>query len=223
MRPRTRYALLAGVTIAALGLAATSLLRHDRTAPRPAAAAGSEGSKAPVCAAPAAVLEAGVEMGHAHDPQGATAAAVGFARYSETAVGAPEATVLAAEAVMAADASRARLLADATAKLRALYAVHPADRLTYRLAVLATRTTIHSADAVRVELWQLSVLTAPGIPTRQDWSTVTYELVWERNDWRVLTEAELPGPYPATWPQAMPSSAGELEARLTGFTTRAQR
>ena len=218
MRPRTRYALLAAVTIAALGLIATSLFGHHRDTPHPTATE-VDGATAPECAPVGTSVDAGVEMGHAHDPQGATAAAIAFARYAETAVGAPEATVVAAQDVMAADASRTQLVADTTTKLRALYAVYPADQLTYRLAILATRTTPHSADAVRVELWQVSVLTAPGIPTREDWTTLTYELVWEHNDWHALTEAALPGPYPAAWPQTTPSSAGELEARLTGFTT----
>jgi hypothetical protein len=218
MRRRTRYALLIVVTIVALGLVATSLFGHDRSTAHPVGAGELGSATGPTCTPPGTAVDAGVEMGHAHDPQGATASAVAFARYAETAVGAPEATVVAAQNVMAADTSRAALVADTTTKLRALYAVYPADQLTYRLAILATRTTVHSADAVRVELWQVSVLTAPGIPTRQDWTTLTYELVWERNDWRVLTEAALPGPYPAIWPQTSPSSAGELEARLAGFT-----
>jgi hypothetical protein len=123
---------------------------------------------------------------------------------------------------MAADATRATLVADTTTKLRALYAAYPAEQLTYRVAILATRTTSRSTDAARVEVWQVSVLTVPQAPTRQDWSTLTYELVWEHDDWRVTAETVQPGPYPAAWPQVVPSSSSEFDARLTGFTPGAQ-
>jgi hypothetical protein len=156
-------------------------------------------------------------MGHAHDPVGALAAAVAYAQFAEAAVGNSVDDVVAAQEAMASDASRAALVASTRQKLEALYAVYPPDSLSYRVAVVAAKVTIVDPDSCRIDLWQVTVLGVVNGPTREDWSTLTYGLVWERGDWRVASEVTAPGPYPAPWPQVTPTLPDELAARLAGF------
>ena len=87
----------------------------------------------------------------------------------------------------------------------------------YRIGVLATRVSPANADRVRVELWHVGVISPPAAVPYEEWTTQRYELVWERDDWRVAGEASTPGPRPLPLPRGEPSGPGQLEAALAGF------
>ena len=159
----------------------------------------------------------GVPMGYVQSPAGAEAAAVGFLRLDEKLVGMNDEAATAVKRVIAASSSANALAADLVAKLAALRKGYPGGTTTYRIGVLATRVTPATADRVRVELWHVGVISPPGVIPYEDWNTQRYELVWERDDWRVAGEASTPGPRPLSLPRPDPSGPGQLEASLSGF------
>ena len=50
------------------------------------------------------------------------------------------------------------------------------------------------------------------------WTTSTFDLVWERGDWKVWAESIAPGPAPALNGGVAPATSVELDAKLDGFT-----
>ncbi len=83
--------------------------------------------------------------------------------------------------------------------------------------MLASRVSPASADRVRVELWHVGVISPPGAMPYEEWSTQRYELVWERDDWRVAGEASTRAPAAAPAAGRARPAAGQLEAALAGF------
>jgi hypothetical protein len=63
-----------------------------------------------------------------------------------------------------------------------------------------TRVTAFSDTSATVEVWVVSVGSTSGIGggtlTAAKWSTVTYQLVWEREDWKVTSFKSVSGPQP---------------------------
>jgi len=90
--------------------------------------------------------------------------------------------------------------------------------LTWHVAVLATRLDAFTAHRARVEVWRLGVLAIEGLTAPiAEYTTVSYELVWEHGAWRIWSETQTPGPSPMGHPEATPSSPQEWRARLEGF------
>ncbi|MEX0664719.1 MAG: hypothetical protein WD598_08105 [Acidimicrobiia bacterium] len=90
--------------------------------------------------------------------------------------------------------------------------------LTWHVAVLATRIDAFTAHRARVEIWRLGVLSIEGLTAPiAEFTTVTYELVWEAGAWRIWSEAQVPGPSPMPHPEALPSTPKEWRTRLDGF------
>jgi hypothetical protein len=156
-------------------------------------------------------------MGYAHSPAGAEAAAVGFLRLDSALVAMTDEAASAAKRVIASSSAADALVADVVAKLGALRKGYPGGATLYRIGVLATRVSPANADRVRVELWHVGVISPPAAVPYEEWTTQRYELVWERDDWRVAGEASTPGPRPLPLPRGEPSGPGQLEAALAGF------
>jgi hypothetical protein len=150
-----------------------------------------------------------------HDVNGAVATVVGWEQRSATLVTGTEADLIAAESAIGADATRQQLVTANIDQFRRLRAALPADGLSYRIAVVATRATAHDVDAVQVTVWRVGVLTIAGRGSSAEWATVTDELVWEHDAWRLLTEASTPGPVPPAGPVTPPA---ELAARVDAMT-----
>lgn len=90
--------------------------------------------------------------------------------------------------------------------------------LTWQVAVLATRVDAITRHRARVELWRLGVLSIGGLTAPiAEFTTVSYELVWEAGAWRIWSETQTPGPSPMPHPEATPSTPTEWRARLDGF------
>lgn len=184
--------------------------------PFPPAPGVSPPPPAPAGVGPTTVVS-GVAMGYAHSPAGAEAAAVGFLRLDSALVAMSDEAASAAKRVIAASSAAEALVADVVAKLGALREGYPGGATLFRIGVLASRVSPANADRVRVELWHVGVISPPAAMPYEEWTTQRYELVWERDDWRVAGEASTPGPRPLPLPRGEPSGPGQLEAALAGF------
>jgi hypothetical protein len=195
---------------------AATVVMPAAATPSPPAPGVSPPPPAPAAVGPTTVVS-GVAMGYAHSPAGAEAAAVGFLRLDSALVAMSDETASAAKRVIASSSAAEALVADVVAKLGALRKGYPGGATLYRIGVLASRVTPANADRVRVELWHVGVISPPAAAPYEEWTTQRYELVWERDDWRVAGEASTPGPRPLPLPQGEPSGPGQLEAALAGF------
>ncbi|MGD9794604.1 MAG: hypothetical protein AB7V43_14090 [Acidimicrobiia bacterium] len=122
---------------------------------------------------------------------------------------------------MAASGSADGQVAEADAQLRRLR-----EALTdgtgptrYFQSVLASRIDAYTPEHCSVSVWSVGVLSRVGAAQPQaGWSISTFELVWERDDWKIWHESITPGPAPDLDASAVPASASDLDAALLGFT-----
>jgi hypothetical protein len=86
-------------------------------------------------------------------------------------------------------------------------------QITWTEVPLSAQVDEADDETARVEVWSVVVVATPdvGVP-RQAWRTVTVELVWENDDWKVHGWSVEAGPTPALAPAAAISSAGEVVA-----------
>lgn len=164
----------------------------------------------------ATTVVAGVPMGYRHDAGGAKAAAATFAEAYGTLVALDEAGALAAKRAMASTAAAPQLVAAMQSKLATLRQVWPVGAISYRVAPLAVRVRMDGADAATADVWYVGVVAGRGIATYEEWVTQSFKLVWERDDWRIAAESDVPGPRPAPGRQS-PATPAELDSRLAGF------
>jgi hypothetical protein len=150
-----------------------------------------------------------------HDVAGAIATVLAWEQQSASLVTGTDADLAAAESAIAADATRQQLVAASTEQLGRLRGALPTDGVAYRVAVIATRATVRSVDAVQVTVWRVGVLTVAGRGSSAEWATVTDELIWERAAWRLLSETSVPGPVP---PAGVPTATAELVARVDAMS-----
>jgi hypothetical protein len=84
---------------------------------------------------------------------------------------------------------------------------------------LAWRVETHSDSQASVAVWTLSVLSATGVAVPQsEWMTVTVDLEWVEDDWRVAEMRGRPGPTPIASPRDEPWDAAPFAEALDGFT-----
>ena len=70
-------------------------------------------------------------------------------------------------------------------------------------------------DRATVAIWATGVVLADGRPLAMpEWRTTEVELVWERDDWRLIAFATTPGPAPSLAGDA--STAG-IATRINAF------
>lgn len=155
-------------------------------------------------------------MGYAHSSAGAEAAALEFVAVAGPLVAMDEAAALEAQRTMAASGAAEALVSSLKSQLAAMRQGF-AGPVTYRVAPVATSVAPAGPDEVAVAVWYVGVVTAAGVLPYEDWRTVRYRLIWERDDWRVAAEEDTRGPRPATLPGDEPTDGQELEAALTGF------
>lgn len=90
--------------------------------------------------------------------------------------------------------------------------------IVYRQASLAWRLDGYAPDRARVSIWNVGVLSRQGIaPPQASWSTSTFDLVWERDDWRIWSETVTPGPAPLLDNSSAPATSAQLTSALDGF------
>jgi hypothetical protein len=158
--------------------------------------------------------------GFARTPEGAMAAAASFIATGQA--------LLDMEASAAEHAVRQMAAADAAdgqvretiAKLAAVRSALSAGSgpIVFRQASIAARLDVWSPDRTRVAVWNVGVLSRAGVaPPQAGWAISVFELVWERDDWKVWSETITPGPAPIPDASAAPATSEQLSSALNGF------
>jgi len=166
-------------------------------------------------------VEHGAPAGFSRTRDGAVAAA---ASYVTTGQALLDMDPLAAEEAirqMAATATADEQVADMLAKLRAARdeLAEGTGPIVYRQAAIAWRVDSFSPDRASAAIWNVGVLTRDGVaPPQAGWAISAFDLVWERDDWKVERETITPGPAPILDNSAAPATAAQLTAALRGFT-----
>ncbi|HWL41778.1 MAG TPA: hypothetical protein VNQ73_02455 [Ilumatobacter sp.] len=186
------------VVLALVGLrACQSRSGQDNVSPTPTAAPAAD-----TATGPRGVVH-GVPVGWGHDATGARAAAVSALELTGVIAQAGFITRGDMLNTLATDRFGPTLTRDSNAQLDELLGdlaeegITPASVLFRELALTAQVVSV-DATAASVEVWSLLIVGLPdGAAPRQLWRTVTVELLWERDDWRVDGWVARPGPAPA--------------------------
>lgn len=166
-------------------------------------------------------VQHGVPAGFGQTSEGAVAAAASFVCTGQAILNMDPLAAEQAIREMASSTSADQQVADALTKLRAARAALAGGSgpVIYRQAAIAWRVENFSTDRARVAVWNVGVLVREGVaPPQAGWAISTFDLVWERDDWRVLDETVAPGPAPILDNSAAPSTAIQFTAMLQSFT-----
>ena len=162
----------------------------------------------------------GIPSGFARTSDGAVAAAVAYVRSGQALL---DMDLLAAEEAvrdMSAEGSADRIAKQTVDQLRAAHEALAGGTgpIVFRQAAIAYRVEAFDSDRARVAVWNVGVLTRAGVASPQaGWATSTFDLVWERGDWRIWAESIVPGPAPVLNDSTAPATAEELVSSLDGF------
>ena len=188
--------------------------------PRPpdrTAAAPSSRNTAP---GPQRLVE-GVPAVFAETPEGATAAAAAFVATGQALIDMDPLAGEEAVRQMAAEATADRLVSQVLEDLARLREVLRSGTgpVTVHQAAVASRLEKFGEGRARVAVWNVTVLTREGIAVPQAaWKISTFDLIWERGDWRISDELIVPGPAPVLDDSTAPATSRQLAAALEGFT-----
>lgn len=162
----------------------------------------------------------GIPSGFSHTPEGAIAAAAAYVTTGQPLL---DLDPLAAERAMRRMAASASAEPFAADNMRQLKNTREAltggsGPIVYRQAVVAHRLEAFDAARARVAIWNVGVLTRAGVaPPQAAWATSTFDLVWERGDWRIWAETVVPGPAPILNDSTAPATTEQFDAALEGF------
>lgn len=205
------------------GMAVRGLASPGATAGQPCRSVPAEPqiveNPEPIEAGPVGV-ESGIPVGYARTREGAVAAAVSYVSTGQAILGMAPAEVEAAVRTMATGDASEAILADTRARLAAARAALAGSdtSIEYRQAALAVRVDAFSQERARVAVWNIGILSREGVaPPQAGWAISTFDLAWERNDWKVASEAIEPGPAPVTNAAVAPATSAEVRRRLVGF------
>ena len=227
---RRRRMHLAGIAVASFltGRAAAGQLSArsqtaagDRAVPRQEGPSRAGAATASDRTTPGPTTEVdGVPAGFARTRQGALAAATAFVATGQALL---DMDPLAAEQAvrrMAASSTADAQVADVLARLVAVReALAPGTGPTvFRQSPVSWRVDRFSPGRATVAVWSVGVLSREAIaPPQAGWETSTFDLVWERGDWRIRAETVTPGPAPLLDDSAAPATSAQLVAALRGF------
>ena len=217
---RAALRVASAVAIAFLaGMAARGFLSHDRTATTAVTSEAAEASSfnGP---GPRQFID-GIPSGFARSDEGARAAAVAYVLSGQRLLELAPTQLAAAVRSMAATGSADAQIKDAEQQLRALRDVLAAGTgaTRYLQAALASRVDAFTSERARVSVWSVGVLSRAGVAQPQAaWTMSTFELVWERDDWKIWNETITAGPAPQLNAGAKPTTAEQLDLALNGFT-----
>jgi hypothetical protein len=161
--------------------------------------------------------------GFARDEQGALAAAISYTAASQRWLYLSDDEVVDAVAAIATPDSSERLASEVVEQTRTAreeLAESP-GRVWWVVHPLAWRVESYSEDDARVAVWTVTVLSAAGVALPQsEWLTVTLDLEWIGDDWRVRAVSDRPGPTPMTGPSDEPWDSERFDDALDGFARR---
>lgn len=224
--PRRRTVVLAAIATVMLvaGVTVTRFFgggddRTESTAvesqgptPRPSAPAGASGPS---------LERAGLDVGFAADQDGAVAAAVSYATASQRWLYFTDDEIRAAVAEIATPVAAPRMADEVVLDVstaREQLGASP-GRIWWLVRPLAWRVEHHDADEARVSVWVITILSAAEVAAPQsEFMTITLDLAWVDDDWRVDGVRDTPGPTPLPGPQDQPWDALPFDDALDGFT-----
>ncbi|MBI2169346.1 MAG: hypothetical protein HYU28_07590 [Actinobacteria bacterium] len=217
-----KAALLASAVAFLAGLAAPSLVGSgsDPVAPRERVGVRSTGPTAEPHPGPT-TTRAGMPAGFAPTEAGAVAAAASYVTTGQALIDMDPMSVEDAIRQMSAEDSAEAQVDDLVGQLRTVReTLAPGTGpIVYRQAVVAYRVEAWSPERARVAVWNVGVLTRTGVaPPQAGWAISTFDLVWERDDWRIWAETIVPGPAPTLDASTAPATAEQFTASLEGFT-----
>lgn len=189
-------------------------IQADRQ-PRPASGAGVTTAPGP------ADRTDGIPSGFARTREGAVAAAAAFVTTGQALLDMDP--LAASEAVrrMAAAVTADAQVDDVLKRLAAARETLATGSgpVVYWQATLAWRVDGYTPERARVAVWNVGVLSREGVaPPQAGWAVSSFDLVWERGDWRIWAETITPGPAPLPDDSAAPATSAQLAAALDGFT-----
>jgi len=194
--------------------------KNSQTAADAAVPSPADLPDTPVPTGPARI-EHGAPAGFARTQQGAVAAAASFVCTGQSLLDMDPLAAEAAVRQMASAATADLQVTETLAKLAAARSTLAAGTgpVVYRQAAVAWRVDSYSPERVQVAVWSVGVLARHGVaPPQAGWGVSIFDLVWERDDWKVLDERLTPGPAPILDDSAAPATADQLLASLRGFT-----
>ena len=167
-------------------------------------------------------IEGGIPTGFARTQQGAIAAAASYTTIGQALIDLAPTQLPDPVRRYAAAATAPEQITALTDDMAALRQTldKGSGRTRYVKAVLATRLTDYTDERATVRVWNVGVFWRHGAADPQaDWTTSTFQLLWEDDTWKVLTETTESGPAPAPNGGTPPVAAAELDRLLTGFET----
>lgn len=156
------------------------------------------------------------QTGDLRNLAGAKAAALDYLRLSEAVVAMDDDEAAEVQRRASSADAAGRLVDDLLRRLAALRQAFPAG-LAYRVAPLAVHIPSLTPEGATVEVWYVGVVVPPDATAYEEWRTSRYELVWERDAWRVAAASSQAGPRPASQAQPAPASGAALTAMLDRF------
>lgn len=212
-------AFLTGLVVHATLLSPSHANSDDRRSSAPVTAEPARAADAP--ASPPPHLEKGVPAGFARTSDGAVSAAAAFVCTGQAILNMDPLSAEDAIRQMAATSTADQQVAEMLTKLRTARSALSAGTgaTVYRQAAVAWRVESFDSGRARIAIWSVGVLARDGVaPPQAGWATSTFDLVWERNDWKVEHEVIVPGPAPILDNSAAPATADQLISALQGFT-----
>ena len=223
MKPETRISVRPALMVGALVLAALLGAGVQAAVPdhRPRAVESQAPQRQvrPDGSGPMRV-EAGMPAGFARTPEGAMAAAASFVTTGQALLDMDAFAAEQAVRQMAAAGAADGQVRETIAKLAAVRSALAAGGgpIVFRQASIAARVDVWSPDRTRVAVWNVGVLSRAGVaPPQAGWAISVFELVWERDDWKVWSETITPGPAPIPDASAAPATSEQLASALNGF------
>ena len=220
---RSRGAALRAASAVALAFLTGMAVRGFLADGHPATTAvTSEAAKAPSLNGPGPrQFIDGIPSGFARSDEGARAAAVMYVLSGQRLLELAPTQLGPAVRSMAATGSADAQIKDAEQQLRAVREVLAAGTgaTRYLQAALASRVDAFTPERARVSVWSVGVLSRTGVAQPQAaWTTSIFELVWDRDDWKIWNETITAGPAPQLNAGAKPTTAEQLDLALNGFT-----
>ncbi len=160
-------------------------------------------------------------VGFTHDEHGAVVAAVAFATASQRWLYFTDDEIRAAVEQIAAPSAAPRLTDDVVSEVSTARERLGASsgRVWWLVRPLAWEVEVRTDDEARVSVWVVTVLSAAEVASPQsEWMTVTLDLAWFDDDWRVDAVRDAPGPTPIIGPNDRPWDAEPFDNTLSGFT-----
>ena len=206
------FAAVAVVAAGSIGLRACNSSATGRDVGSPAVV---EAPPVVLPVGPAAVID-GVPHGWSHDAEGARAAAMAAVSLTGEIATAGFITrsdiidsIATAEYGPALASLSSSQLVDLSVELGDV-GVSPSELVWSEIPLTARIVSADDHRAV-VEVWAVLVVGVPGVGApRQAWRTVTVEVAWERDDWRIDGWDTQPGPTPALAANSVVSSVEEI-------------